>query len=226
MGSEFHPRFLVRCWNRILSFSRRSRLERELTEEIEFHRSLNEAENSRAGLRPPAALALSNRQMGNLTVASEECRELWGFMTLERLLQDFRYALRIFLRAPAFTAIAVLSLALGIGGNAAMFSLVNGLLVRPLPYLEPERLVRITGVFPRAAVTAFQQQSHSMEVAAASTPAEYNLHSRGLAIRAYGSAVSANLFSVLGSAVARGRGFRPGEDSPGRDAIVILSDSL
>jgi putative ABC transport system permease protein len=217
---------LIRCWKRIVLRCRRSRLERELAEEMEFHRSLNQAANRLAGLTPDAALALSNRQMGNLTLAGEECREMWSFMMVETLLQDFRFAVRIFLRAPVFTAIAVLSLALGIGGNAAMFSLVDRLLLRPLPYHEPERLVRITGVFPRAAVRAFQERSRDMEIAAASSPSEFNLTGYGEAIRIEGSAVSANLFSVLGSAAARGRGFLPGEDSPGRDAVIILSDSL
>src|SRR5205085_3576485 len=107
-----------------------------------------------------------------ITLAKEESRATWGFMRLERLLQDLRYAVRMFARTPGFTRIAVLSLGLGIGGNAAMFSLVNTLLIRPLPYLEPDRLIRITGTYPRAAVPFFQQQSRAMDVAAVSTGSE------------------------------------------------------
>jgi len=132
----------------------------------------------------------------------------------------------MFRRTPGFTAIAVLSLAVGIGGNAAMFTLVNTLLVRPLPYRQPDRLVRITGIFPRAAVPFLQQQTRTMDVAAVSPGSEYNLTGQGEAIRIVGSAASANAFSVLGDSPARGRTFEPGEDSPGRDSLVILSNSL
>jgi putative ABC transport system permease protein len=218
--------WLDRAWRRLAFRWRRTQLDRELAEEIESHRLLKEAENSRAGLAPQAARELSNRQMGNIEMAKEDCRDMWSFLKLERLIHDLRFAARLFGRNPGFTAIAVLSLAIGIGGNAAMFTLVDKLLVRPLPYFEPDRLVRITGIFPRAAVSFFQQQSRTMDVAAVSTGTEYNLTGQGEAIRIVGSATSANLLSVLGAPVARGRAFEPGEDSPGRDSVVIISDAL
>lgn len=151
---------------------------------------------------------------------------MWSFLKLERLWQDIRYGARMFRRTPGFTAIAVFSLAVGIGGNAAMFTLVNTLLVRPLPYRQPDRLVRITGIFPRAAIPFFRQRTRTMDVAAVSPGSEYNLTGEGEAIRIVGSAASANAFSVLGASPARGRSFEPGEDAPGRDAVVILSNSL
>ena len=220
------PTMLVRGWRRLVFRWRRTRLDRELAEEIESHRLLKQAENGRGGLAPEDARNLSRRQMGNITIAQEECRDMWGFVKLERFLQDMRYAVRLFGRTPAFTVIAVLSLAIGIGGNAAMFSLVDKLLVRPLPYLQPERLVRVTGIYPRAAVPVFQQQSRTMDVAAVSAGSDYNLTGQGEAMRIFGCAASANLFQVLGAPVARGRSFEAGEDLPGRDSAVILSDSL
>jgi len=139
-------------------------------------------------------------------------------------MQDLRYAFRMYGRTPVFTAVSVLSLALGIGGNAAMFSLVNALLVRPLPYAQPERLVRITGIYPRAALPFFQGQSHAMEVAALSPGSEFNLTGQGMApTRVTVSSASPNFLSVLGTSVGRGRNFNAGEDSPGRDAVVIVS---
>lgn len=147
-------------------------------------------------------------------------------MRLERFLQDLRYAFRMYARTPAFTAISVLSLALGIGGNAAMFSLVNTLLVRPLPYSQPDRLVRITGIYPRAAVPFFRERSHSLEIAAVSTGSEFNLTGQGAATRVTGSSASPNFLTVLGTAVERGRNFNPGEESPGRDGAVIVSHSF
>jgi predicted permease len=148
------------------------------------------------------------------------------FAKFDELLQDLRYAVRLFWRTPVFTVVAVLSLGMGIGGNAAMFSLVDKLLVQPLPYFQPDRLARVTGIFPRAAVPFFQQQSRTLDVAAVSLGSDYTLTGQGEALRIVGSAASANLFSVLGAAVARGRAFQPGEDFPGRDAVVILSASL
>jgi predicted permease len=217
---------LTRSWHRILFRWRREQLDSELAEELEFHRQLKQAENHRAGLTLPAAAELSHRQMGNTTIVQEECRDMWSFLRLERLLQDLRHAVRMFGRTPGFTAIAVFSLAVGIGGNAAMFSLVDKLLVRPLPYLEPDRLIRITGIYPRAAVAFFRQQNRTMEVAAVGAGSELNLTGEGEAIRVFGCTASANLFAVLGAPVARGWGFGPGEDSPGRDGVAIISDSL
>jgi predicted permease len=215
-----------RGWRRLVFRWQREQFDRELAEEIESHRLLKEAANGRAGLDPDEARHLSRRQMGNVAIAREECREMWSFVQVERLLQDLRFAVRVFARNPGFTAIAVLSLSIGIGGNAAMFSLVDKLLVQPLPYLEPDRLVRLTGIYPLAAVPFFQQQTRTMDVAAVSMGSDYNLTGRGAAIRIFGSATSANLFQVLGTPVARGRGFKPGEDQPGRDSVVILSDAL
>ena len=129
-------------------------------------------------------------------------------------------------RTPVFTGISVLSLALGIGGNAAMFSLVNALLVRPLPYNQPDRLVRVTGIYPRAAVPFFQVQSRTMDIAAVSTGSEFNLTGQGPAATVTGSMASPNFLSVLGASVARGRSFHSGEESPGRDNVVIVSDAL
>ena len=217
---------LQRGWRRIVFRSRRAQLDRELAEEIEFHRLLAQAERQRCGAAPDHAFDLSLRQLGNTTKAREESRDMWSFKNLERTLEDIRYASRMFRKTPGFTGIAVLSLALGIGGNAAMFSLVNALLIRPLPYFESERLVRITGVYPRAAIPFYQERSRAMEVASASTESEFNLTGSGPAVRIFGSTVSANLFSILGTPVARGRAFAPGEDSPGRDAEVIISYAL
>ncbi|MGA3025824.1 MAG: ABC transporter permease [Bryobacteraceae bacterium] len=201
---------LPRFCRHIFFFCRRERLERDLAEEIEFHRTLTQ----------------DDREMGNITLAKEESRDVWSFLSIEHFWQDLKYAARMLRRSPGFTALAGLSLALGIGGNAAMFSLVNALLIRPLPYARPERLLRITSVYPKAGLALFQQQSRTMEVASVSADAEFNLTGEGEAVRLVGSVTSANLFSLLGAPVERGRTFEPGEDRPGRDALVILSHSL
>jgi len=201
---------LARFCRHLLFFSRRDRLEQELAEEIEFHRALKQDD--------PA--------MGNITVAREESREVWSFMAIEHFWQDLKYASRMLRRSPGFTALAGLSLALGIGGNAAMFSLVNTLLIRPLPFHQPDRLIRITSVYPVAGLVLFQQESRAMDVAQVSSARDYNLTGQGEAVRLAGSAVSANLFSVLGVPVEIGRAFAPGDDRPGSDSSVILSHAL
>lgn len=216
----------IRGWRRLVFCWRRPQLYRDLLEELEFHRSLKQQECERLGLLAATSTEMTAKQMGNITMAKEETREMWSFLSLERLLQDLRHAMRMFRRTPGFTSIAVLSLALGIGGNAAIFSLVNALLIRPLPYFEPDRLIRIADVYPRAAVLFFQKRARNMDVAAVSSGGDFNLTDQGEAIRIFGSNVSVNFLSVLGASVARGRGFKPGEDTPGRDGVVILSDSL
>jgi putative ABC transport system permease protein len=142
------------------------------------------------------------------------------------LLQDIRYGLRMLVKNPVFTVVAVVTLALGIGGNAAMFSIVNALLLRALPYAEPHRLVRVTGYYPKGALVALQQETQTMDVAGFTSESEFNLTGQGEAVRLVGSAVSADLFSVLGVGTELGRTFSVGDDQPGRDRLVVLSNAL
>ena len=145
---------------------------------------------------------------------------------MSTLLQDLRYGLRMLVKNPGFTVVAVVTLALGIGGNAAMFSIVNALLLRALPYAEPHRLVRVTGYYPKGALVALQQETQTMDVAGFTSESEFNLTGQGEAIRLVGSAVSADLFSVLGVGTGLGRAFSVGDDQPGRDRLVVLSNAL
>jgi putative ABC transport system permease protein len=144
------------------------------------------------------------------------------------LWQDVRYGTRMFAKNPGFTALAALSLALGIGGNAAMFSIVSAVLIRPLPYPESSRLVQAsnTGFYPPGGLVALQEQSRTMDVAGCKPGIDLNLTGSGEAWRLTGSAASANLFTVLGVEAQLGRAFRGGDDRPGQDNIAILSDSL
>src|SRR5574341_99368 len=110
--------------------------------------------------------------------------------------------------------------------SSACGTSMNAILLRPLPYPGAERLVRLTGFYPKGALAALQQQSRTMDVAGVSSDVEFNLTGRGMSTRLVGSTVSANLFAVLGRGAARGRSFEPGDDLPGRDRIVLLSDAL
>jgi predicted permease len=140
--------------------------------------------------------------------------------------QDLRYGLRMLAKNPGFAAIAVLTLALGIGANTAIFSLVNGILLRPLPYSQPDRLVRITGGYPRGAFVAIRDQSRTMDVAAYSEGYEINLTGQGEPVRLTGTIASADFFSVLDARPELGRTFQSGEDLAGKDNAVVLTHAV
>jgi predicted permease len=142
------------------------------------------------------------------------------------LLQDVRHALRQLRKSPSFTVIAVLTLALGIGANTAIFSLVDGILLVPLPYSRPEQLVSVTGTYPRGGFVAMREQIHTMDVATYAEGHEFNLTGLGEPVRLTGTLVSAELFSVLGARPELGRTFYQGEDAAGQDNYVVLSHAL
>jgi predicted permease len=145
---------------------------------------------------------------------------------METFLRDVRYGLRMLRKSPAFTAVAVLTLALGIGANTAIFSLVNGILVAPLSYSNPKQLVSVTGTYPNGAVVAMREQVHTMDVGAYAEGHDFNLTGLGDPVRLSGTMVSAELLSILGSKPEFGRTFYPGEDRAGQDNYVILSHAL
>lgn len=145
---------------------------------------------------------------------------------MNSLLQDMRYALRKLRKSPGFTAVAVITLALGIGANTAIFSLVNGILLASLPYPRPAELVSVTGTYPKGGLVVMREQVHTMDVAAYAEGHEFNLTGIGEPVRLTGTEVSAELMSVLGAQPELGRTFRPGEDSVGEDNYVVLSHAL
>jgi predicted permease len=142
------------------------------------------------------------------------------------LFQDIRYAVRQLRKSLGFTTVAAFTLALGIGANTAIFSLVSGILLQPLPYPRSSELVSVTGDYPKGAFAAMRGQVHTMEVAAYAEGHEFNLSHVGNPVRLTGTAVSAELFSVLGARPELGRSFSSGDDAPGEDRYVILSHGL
>lgn len=219
----------TRCTRRFRQLwyaARRERLYSELAEEMETHARMKEQDHRRTGIAPSTARELVRRELGNLTVAKEDCWNMWSFFGLEQIAQDVRYAARSFYKTPVFTAVALLSLALGIGSNAAMFSLIDAILLCPLPYAQPDRLVRITGIFPRAALSFFTENGRAFDVAAASAGTEANLTGLGQSGRVVMSFISTDLLAVLGTPVERGRSFNPSENKPGQDGLIIISHAL
>jgi predicted permease len=211
------------AWTR---FFRRKHWDRERSREIEAYLEIETDENMARGMKPDDAHYAARRKLGNATQLREEIYRMNSIGFLETLWHDLRYAGRMLRRNPGFTALAVLSLAIGIGGNAAMFSIVSAVLIRPLPYRNPGRLVDVPYYYPPGAFVAIQQWSRTMDLSAVSPGIQLNLTGQGEAVRLAGNAVSANFFSVLGVGAELGRTFRAGEDRPGQDSLVVLSHAL
>ena len=145
---------------------------------------------------------------------------------METFWQDIQYGLRLLRKNPGFTAVAVITLALGIGANAAIFSLVDGILLRALPYSRSEQLISVTGTYPRGAFVAMREQMRTIDVAAYAEGHEFNLTGLGEPVRLTGTMVSAEMFSILGVRPELGRAFSSGEDLAGQDSYVVLSHAL
>ena len=220
-------------WRRLIFYLRRNRFDRELEEEMRFHLEMKAEENAEAGIEPEEARYAAQRQFGNQTLLWEVSRDMWSYRILETFAQDLRYGLWMMLKNPGFTAVAALTLALGIGANTAIFTVVNAVLLQPLPFHEPERLVRVwrssaeddrTALsFPdfadiRAKQTVFERM-------AAWRSGDCTLTGQGDPVNLSGLVVTAELFPLLGVAPQLGRSFTPEEDQAGNRA-VILSHSL
>jgi hypothetical protein len=156
-----------------------------------------------------------------------------GASVLEQLFKDLVYGLRMLRRKPGFTAVAVLTLALGIGANSAIFSVVNAVLLRPLPYPEPERLVSVYESLPQGGTGSvsvpnliyWRAQSDVFTGIAAYQYRDFNLQEEQ-PVRAIGAMASPNFFELLGVSPQLGRGFIEGEDQAGHHRVVVLSDKI
>jgi putative ABC transport system permease protein len=201
-------------------------MESEMDAELRFHIETFTEDLVRDGVSRQEALRRARLEFGAIERAKEECREARGVKVMETLLQDLRFGARMLLKNPGFSAVAVLTLALGIGANTAIFSLVDGLLLRPLPFTAPQNLVSITGTYPKGAFVSLRDEMQSLDAAAYFEGHEFNLTGRGEPLRLSGALVSAEFFSVLGARPELGHPFYPGDDKAGQDSYVILSHAL
>lgn len=221
-----------------LSLFRRGQASTQLDDEIRYHLDRQIAENISAGMSPEAARTAALRQFGNPALLRDQTRSTWTGASLDSLARDFRYVARALIHAPAFTLIAVFIIALGIGANVALFTLVHRILLNPLPYPDPAQLVSIyeheaSGMngheyLPVDAASFFDWQRTSegaADMAMISPFQGYNVSAEGgkLPEKINAAACSWNFFSVLGTNPALGRSFRPSDDSPSAEATVILS---
>jgi predicted permease len=224
----------VNWWRRLL---RRSKAEEQLEKELRFHLEQHTADLIAKGLGPREARRLARLALGGPEQVKEQCRDARGTRWLEDLVRDVAYAIRTLRQRPGFTAVALLTLALGTGATTVMFTVINGVLLKPLPYPQPDRLAALQEKTEKATqygnLWAFsypnfldcKHESGSITMAAWRY-AGGTISGNGDAEYIDGHEVSSDLFSVLGVSMYQGRDFLPDEDRPGAPAVVIISYSL
>lgn len=224
--------------NRLLALFRRSPLDRDLDDEMAAHLELAIEEHLERGLAPAEARRQALLRFGGPQQAKEQHRHARGLPFLETLIQDLRFASRMLRKSPGFTSVAVLTLALGIGANTAIFSVVYAVLLKSLPYPQADRLVVLyenvrlptyqndrNEVSPGNLSDWTKQNSVFQNVAAYSNRS-FNLTGMGEPLRVEGELVSANFFSTLEVEPPLGRAFAPEEDRPGAPHVVVMSAGL
>jgi hypothetical protein len=226
--------WLHQFWLRVKALLRRQQLDRDLQDELQFHLTMREQKRQSEGLAAAEARTQTRREFGNASGFMETCRELWTFTWLETLWQDLKYGIRMLRRSPAFTAVAVLSLTLGIGVNAAFFCLVNALLLKPLPVPNPEQLVRIqigAGNNPYIHLTcpmfqAIRKQGRLFSEVAGWSGTRFLLGPGINGRFVSGVSASGSYFAMLGIDAQLGRTFTEEDDQAGSPLVAVLSHDL
>src|SRR5215468_9106917 len=217
---------------RLRGFLRRRQLERDLEDELQFHLKMRALRNREAGMSAEEAMEAARRRFGNPVWWKESIRDMWSLGLLESVLGDLRYAGRSLLKTPGFATAAILVLALGIGSATGIFSLLNAVILRGLPFPSPERLVLLWGNVQRQKIERrgnsypdyldWKAQSTSFEGMAAYSGDSFNLTGVVEPERLAGEWVSAGYFDLLGVAPITGRAIDPGDDVSGNSNTVVL----
>lgn len=230
----------MRLWSRIRSWiravTRRSRMEAEMDAELRFHIEAFAEDLVHSGVPREEALRRARIEFGGVERAKEECREAGGVNFFDSLIQDLRYGLRMLRKNSGFATVAVLTLALGIGANTLIFSVAYGVVLRPLPYPSPERLVtlwesNLQKSSPQGQVSAanfydWQRDNRVFSGAAAHASWRFNLIGVAEPESLSGTLVTPDFFSVLEVRARQGRTFLRDEDQPGKSDVVVVSQSL
>ena len=224
-----------RQFSKLGAFFHRQRPEAELAEEIRSHLAMEEQENLESGMSGEEAHYAALRRFGNVTLAQERSREMWGWNSVETLGQDLRYGLRMLWKNPSFTVVAVITLALGIGANTAIFSLGNVFMFRPLPVKDADRLtvvaVQYHGDSDPTQLSFLDYQDYKKQSDIFTDMTYYALSLSGISYHGHAdriilSYVPSNFFTMLGLHAAVGRLITPGEgDQPKTDSVLVLGHS-
>ncbi len=224
---------------RLAGLFNQGRRDRDLDAELDSHIQLHVADGIARGLSPDEAYRAAVLRLGGIEQTKERYRDRRGIPLIETLVLDVRYAVRVLLQRPGFTCAVIAVLALGIGANSAIFSVVNAVLLRPLPYRDPGSLVQVWHVPPPAGfpgMTRFavspanyedwERQNHVFEKMAIIRFRSLNISGTAEPEMLRAAAVSKEFFDVFGIAPFLGRAFTPEEDAPGRNRVVILGEAL
>jgi len=209
-------------FRRLRYLCNRRRFDQELADDMEFHREMAAREG--------------RQNFGSTLRLREDAREAWGWTWIDRLAQDFRFAARMLCKSLGFTITAVLTLALGIGANTAVFSLVNSFLLRPLPYPHAERLVKVWEQLRVLGINRFtttvgdfvdyRKDNHVFEDMAAAEDGHFLLTTDQLSQRVFALKVTANLFEMMALHPAIGRSLVDTDNQPGHEHVIVLSDAV
>ena len=217
---------------RVSSLLRSRQLEQELEDELRSHLEMRTEENLESGMSEQEARREAAMRFGNKFSARENTRSVYMVAWLESVLQDLQYGFRTMRRSPAFSLVAVATIALTIGMTTAVFTIVNSVLLRPLPYAAPSQLIWAATLDPRSHqpgtpgpdVAAWLEQNKTLNAMAGYTEDDYNLSGAGDPTRVPGALVTGGFFRTLGVEPRLGRSFLNAEDRPNGDRVVILSD--
>jgi putative ABC transport system permease protein len=223
----------AQCRSLLGSVLRRQRVEREMESELQFHLAGRMEDLVRSGLPWEQAARQARIEIGSAELIKDECRQALGLRLFDEVSQDLRYALRMLLKNPGFATVAILTLALGIGSNATIFSIVNGILLRPPPFREPSRLVAVLDSRPAQGVDwvydspkryeEWLRRNIVFEQLAAAENCYFKIERDGVPQLLQGGCASASFFPMLGVQPILGRIFTAEEDRPGGARGAVLS---
>jgi putative ABC transport system permease protein len=208
---------------RLRTLMRHSAAENELDDELRFHLERHIDEYMRSGMNKAEAARRARLEFGGLDQVKNECREARGLSFVESLVQDLHYSVRTLLHSPAFTTCAVLTLTLGIGANTAIFSVVNQVLLNPLPYPNPQELLGARQNDSLPNLQDIQRQTHSFASSGGVNIEPMDFTGNGEPVRVHGAWVDAGLFTTLGVQPMLGRLISAGEDVKGGPRNVVVS---
>jgi predicted permease len=226
---------LLQIWRRLLSLLRRRRHEREMEEEMRFHLEMQTEQHLASGMAAEEARYAARRQFGNQTWLKEVSREMWSLNSIETLIQDLRYGARMLMKAPNYTLIAVLTLALGIGSTTTIFSAVQNILLDPFLYKDAHRIFTVRIQDPSSSgrrgprtqeFLDYQGQNHVFEDVAGGTGGNV-LYDSGDGVEVFPCGyVTPNAFSFLGVPAQLGRGVTPDDARPGAPPVFVMDHKL